>query len=113
MIIPTLRIRCQKAATADVYGQPVLGAVSYEMVSPVKLEFTSQHTTVRTDSAASHGHGYETTSDVLILAKPASKIGMGDILTIIDTKVSVVKLHPRYRLNGRVDHIEIHCTTWK
>lgn len=113
MIIPTLRIRCQKAATNDVYGQPVLGRVTYEMVSPIKLEFTSQHTTVRTDSAASRGHGYETTSNVVFLALPTSKIGIDDILTIAGNQVFVITLHPRYRPNGRVDHIEIHCAAWK
>jgi plasmid replication initiation protein len=113
MIIPSLLVKRQPAATSDLYGQPQLGAVTWEKVVPIKLKFTAQHTTVRTDSSASHGHAYETTSDVVILAMPRSKINIDDILTIGEYRVVVITKHPRYRVNGRLDHLEIHCAVWK
>ena len=112
MIIPTLRIIHQKKLSTDVYGQPILGVMSWEMVCPVKLEFTSAHTTVRTDSSASHGHAYENTANVVILARKVSKIAIGDALTILGNKVVVMTTHQRYRATGEFDHIEVGCEIW-
>lgn len=113
MIIPTLRIMRQALTGSDVHGQPILGVISWEMVAPVKILFGSQHTTVRTDSSASHGNAYENVADVVILAKADSKIAIQDILTIYGNRVKVIKLHPRYRVTGGLNHVEIHCEAWK
>lgn len=113
MIIPTLVVMRQPPVATDLHGQPITGAVTREMVTPVKLAFADQHTTVRTDSAASHGHGYEITSNVVILALPKTKIAIRDILTIYGNKVVVTKVHPRFQVNGKLDHVEVHCSVWK
>lgn len=113
MIIPTLLIKRQAPGTTDIYGQPRMGAVTHEMVAPVKLLFVSQHTTVRTDSAGSHGHAYETTANIVLLAKAESKIDIDDILTIAGNKVVVRSRHLRYRANGMPDHFEVRCEMWK
>lgn len=113
MIIATLWITCQSTVGSDAYGQPIYGQVWREKVAPVKLEFTNQHTTVRTDSSGSHGNAYETTANVVLLLLPNSKVAIGDTLTVNGNKVSVSQSHTRYRVTGLLDHIEIQCTAWK
>ena len=113
MIRPTLKISRQGTSGSDIYGQPLLGGVTYELVAPVKLQFDVQHTTVRTDSAASHGHASENTAAVILLALPKSKIAPNDILMVIGNKLKVVRIHKRYTVAGVFDHIEVHCTAWK
>ena len=110
MIIATLWITCQTTSGHDAFGQPVLGPTWKEKVAPVKILFGSQHTTVRTDSSASHGNAYEVVADVVFLAKANSNISMNDTLTIHGNKVSVTGLHPRYQVTGALDHVEIHCS---
>lgn len=113
MIIPTMRIDRHAMAGNDGQGQPVFAAPVPEMVCPVKLQFDDQHTTVRTDSAGSHGHAYETTANVVLLARKESKIALGDVLSVLSHKVRVIERHPRYRVTGALDHIEIKCAGWK
>lgn len=113
MIFPTLRVKRSELGASDVYGQPLPGREVGEMVTPVKLSLKSQHTTVRTDSAASHGHAYETTADVVLLFLPNSKVAIGDFVTVLGTKTVVMAEHPRFQTNGKKDHIEVHCLIWK
>jgi hypothetical protein len=113
VIIPTLWIKRQGPATHDIYGQPRLSTPTREKVAPVKLEFSVQHTSVRTDSTGSHGHAYEGTADVILLAQPTSKIAVDDILTVLDGTVRVTMVRPQYRVNGILDHYEIRCDVWR
>lgn len=113
MIFPTLWIGCQTPLGSDVHGQPLLGQLKRERVAPVKLIFDSAHTTVRTDSSGSHGHAYEVTANVVLLALPSSIIAIGDILTVLGNSVQVIERHPRYRVDGVLDHLRIGCTAWK
>jgi len=113
MIFPTLWITRRPQLGDDTYGQPLLGPATREKVAPVKLIFTNAHTTVRTDSASSHGHAYETTANVVLLVPRTSKIELGDILSVQGHDVRVIDMHPRYRVNGTLDHTVIGCTAWK
>ena len=113
MIFPTLRIERRGIQGSDLHGQPVLGLPTFEMVAPVKLQFGAQHTTVRTDSSASHGQAYEGTANIVVLARPASKIATDDVLTILGRKVKVSETHNRYTVTGVLDHIEVRCIMWK
>lgn len=113
MIYPTLWIERRAQLGSDTYGQPGLGPATRERVAPVKLIFNHAHTTVRTDSAASHGHAYESTANVVLLALRTSSIVMGDVLTVQGHKVRVIGCQARFRPNGVLDHIEVSCVAWK
>lgn len=113
MIFPTLWIERRSQLGDDTYGQPILSPVIRERVAPVRLIFSAAHTTVRTDSGASHGHAYENTANVVLLALRNTGIALGDILTVHGHKVRVIETQLRYRPNGVVDHVEISCTAWK
>jgi hypothetical protein len=113
MIYPKLWIERRAQLGNDTYGQPMLGPVQRERVAPVKLIFNAVHTTVRTDSGGSHGHAYEDTANVVLLALRTSGIALGDILTVQGNEVRVIGRQERYRPNGVLDHLEISCTAWK
>jgi hypothetical protein len=113
MIKPTLRVQRLNYGGSDIYGQPILLAPTYEMVAPVRLQFDIQHTTVRTDSAATHGHAMEETANVILLALPKSSIKPNDVLIVLENKVKVIRMIKRHRVSGALDHVEIHCTAWK
>lgn len=113
MIIATLWIEREEPTKHDAFGQPLKGKTTRERVAPVKLMFDSQHTTVRTDSAGSHGHASEGVANIVLLASPKSLIGINDILIVLGQRVHVVGKHPRMRVNGQHDHNEIHCEIWR
>jgi hypothetical protein len=115
MIIPTMKIfRLAFTGEHDINGQPIFRPQVAEMVSPVKVRFSNQNTTVRTDTAASHGHAYETVADVIVLALPTSKIALEDVLIIRGYRVKVAETHPRFTaVAGKLDHIEVRCLAAK
>lgn len=113
MIIPTLLIYIERPSGYDLHGQPVLAPKRAAKVAPVKVKFTDQHTTVRTDSSGTHGAALETVADVVLLAKPNVDIQPGDIVTVVGRRVRVQAIHPRFEVTGRHDHNQIDCEAWK
>lgn len=113
MIRPTLLVTRQSMTGTDIHGQPKFGAAVSELVAPVKLQFDVAHTTVRTDSSATHGHAYEGTSNIKFLSLPTSTIAINDVVTIRGRKVRVDQTHERYSVTGELDHIEVHCSIWR
>lgn len=112
MIWPTLTVAISKMAGNDVFGQPQFVVVAPEKVSPVKLKFTAKHTSVRTDSTATHGHAYEAVADIVIMAVPATRMAINDRLLINGYAVRVVSKEPKYTVYGKLDHHEISCEMW-
>lgn len=112
MIIPTLLVQVHKQAGFDLRGQPKMTAAAPVLVAPVKVKFTNQHTTVRTDSAGSHGHAEETAADVVLLVKLEARVAPGDMLVISGHKVRVASKHPRYSIAGKLDHYQLDCVAW-
>lgn len=113
MISTTFLIYVQASAGRDKHGQSLFGRQVAHRVCPVKLIFSDQHTTVRTDSSGTHGGAMEKTSNVVLLAKPKSGIKINDVITIGPHKVRVTAAHDRYDTQGNLAHIELHCDTWK
>ena len=112
MILPTLWVDVFDKKSSDLYGQPKLVKLGRERVAPVKMIATNAHTTVRTDSSATHGQATELTAQYVVLALPNTRIGLGDVLVIRGQKVLVVQRHERFTVAGKLDHIEIHGDAW-
>ena len=112
MIIPTLKIEHHKRVGADVYGQAKVERQRDQMVCPVRLSFGQQHSTVRTDSAASHGGAMEMVPTCIVLVKPNADVGVDDMLVVLGNKVRVMEVHPRYTVRGKLDHKQVLCTAW-
>jgi hypothetical protein len=109
---PTLTVKLYKKVGSDSFGQPTLDAGRDQRCAPVKLLFTDQHTSVRTDASGTHGHGYETNANVILLVPFYAPVGSSDVIEVLGHRVQVVALHQRYAASGRPDHVEVHCAQW-
>jgi hypothetical protein len=112
VIIPTLTIQVSRVTGTDLHSQPILKTLPPIRVAPVKLRFTNQHTTVRTDSSGSHGHADETAANVVLLALPNANIELEDVLTVVGHTVKVTMKEPRFDIGGKLDHYQLECVAW-
>jgi hypothetical protein len=102
----------RKNQGTDLYGQPKLGVALRELVAVVKLEFTSQHTTVRADSSASRGFADEFVTQNRFLLARTTKVAIDDQLTVAGVAVRIKTLTPRYDVWGELDHYEARGEVW-
>lgn len=112
MIIPTLKIEHHRAQGHDLYGQAQLKRLPDQMVAPVRLVFDQQHTTVRTDSAATHGSAMEMTATCVLLFKAGTRVTVDDMLVVMGNKLRVIEKHPRYTVAGKLDHWQVKAIAW-
>lgn len=112
MIFPTLLIQVLSKAGFDAYSQPRYKSPKFEKVAPVKLHFMQRSTSVRTDAAASKSRAQEANAQVVILAKPSTRINLDDKLIVMGHSLRVVDMTPRLTVAGKLDHYEINCESW-
>lgn len=112
MIIPTLPVKVFVRAGDNAYAEPIYRRKPDELVCPVRLNFVSDNTTVRTDSAGSKGHARENVADVVLLATPKTEIRQESKVEVLSRQLRVVEVHPRYTVSGALDHYELRCTAW-
>lgn len=109
---PTLTVSLLKKTGTNVNSEPIFAPARALRVAPVKLLFTDQHTSVRTDSSGTHGHGGEVAANVILLAPASAVLGTNDVIELLGQRVTISALHLRFTASGRPDHIEVHCTQW-
>jgi hypothetical protein len=112
MLRPTLSMSILRKVGNDLRGQPRLCPIGSELFAPVKLEFSSTHSTVRTDSSGSRGAADEAMGNVIILCVPATKVRLDDQLVIDGHQLRVTKTHKRYTPTGVLDHVQVWCELW-
>lgn len=112
MIFPTIPVKIWRIAGFDLHAQPQLVPQPDEKICPVRLSYKVERTTVRTDAAASKGHAFEETAQVVILAVPKTTIEKDSRLELLGQVLRVVEKHPRFTVSGVLDHYEIHCNAW-
>lgn len=112
MIFPTLNVEVHRSGGTDLYGQAVLTRLADERCAPVRLLFSQQHTTVRTDSAASHGSAMESQATCVLLLLPTTNARIEDMLVVMGHKLRVVERHQRFTPTGLLDHVQIKLLAW-
>lgn len=112
MIFPTIPVKIWRITGFDLHAQAQMVAEPDEKICPVRLSYKVERTTVRTDAAASKGHAFEDTAQVVILATPKTKIEKDSRLELLGQVLRVVERHPRFTVSGVLDHYEIHCNAW-
>lgn len=112
MIYPTLPVRVFVKSGENAYAEPVFKRKPGEKVCPVRLSFTNETTTVRTDSAGSKGHAREDAAQVVLLAVPTTQIRVESRIEVLGKTLRVTGVHPRFTVTGALDHYELHCSVW-
>lgn len=106
-----------KCKVAKQDGQTPTGAKKYSAwtdapVAIVKLEQSSNKTSVRTDSSASRGTAQEILADARLLFPTFIKLKAGDRVSILGFELTVVSIFPRHAVTGRFDHWEVDCNIY-
>jgi hypothetical protein len=96
----------------DVYGQPLAATRITERCAVVRLVVTNQPSSVRADSSASRGNAKELVSDSLILLAKTTAANIDDLIDIGGFKFRILSKHPRFAINGNLDHYEITASIW-
>ena len=78
----------------------------------VKLEQTSEKSSVRADTSASRGNANEITAAARLLFLPPVDIAMDDIVVIRGIKLKVVNKQTRFDVFGRHDHNQVDLNAW-
>ena len=108
-------IKCKiyQPGVADIYGQQATGASSNDTCAIVKMISIDDKTPVRRDSSASRGMARELVDDARLLFPATSKIALDCRVDLLGIKLKVVKLHKRFDVTGRLDHIELDAIIWQ
>jgi hypothetical protein len=96
----------------DLYGVRIYGPYTTVPFAIVKLERSSEKTSVRTDSSASRGSAQEILADARFLFPKNVIVQEGDRVEFGDFKLTVVSVWPRYRVTGELDHWQVDCNIW-
>src|SRR5690349_13441653 len=89
------------AGDPDTYGQLAEGVPVSVKCAVVKLEQSSEKSSVRADTSASRGNANEITAAARLLFLPPVEIGLDDIVIIRGIKLKVVNVHTRFDVFGR------------
>lgn len=109
MFRPNLRCTVTPYIGADAYGKKIYGPGKVVGVGVVKLERSSNKTSVRTDSSASRGSAQEILADARLLFLSHVILQPGDKIEILGFKLTVVSVFPRHAVTGRFDHWQVDC----
>ena len=112
MFRPNLKCKVSKVTGTDLYGKRTYGTPETVPFAIVKLERSSEKTSVRTDSSASRGSAQEILADARFLFPKNVTLQEGDLIEFGDFKLTVVSVWPRYRVTGELDHWQVDCNIW-
>lgn len=112
MFLPNNSGLLAKRAGMNVYGEPSFAKATKTPCGVVRLNTTSQKTSVRADSSASRGAADELVSDAKILFPATALIDFGDRFEISGMVLRVIKVEPRYAVPGHLDHYEVDFEHW-
>lgn len=111
-MINNRRIECliHSVSGFDQFGQPKDIDTVKELVAVVKFNITAQHSTVRTDSSATHGRAQEERADVVLLFSPKTITKIGDRITMLGHDLRVSGMFPRFTVGGKLDHYQVEAS---
>jgi hypothetical protein len=110
-VFPNVDCVIEHPGEPDMYGQLAEGSQVRVKCSVVKLERTSEKSSVF-DTSASRGNANEVTAAARLLFLPPVEIGLDDIVVIQGIKLKVVNVHTRFDVFGRHDHNQVDLDAW-
>lgn len=89
------------------YAAPVKSACAI-----VYLRDSSDQTSVRTDSSASKATARDNNIQARLLFPASVTLGHGDKVTFANFTMTVQLIHPRFGVDGHLDHYQVDLDVW-
>ena len=112
MFRPNLTCKISVMGDTDVYGKRLYGDWTTAKFAIVKLEQTSQRTSVRTDASGSRAFATEIVADARLLFLPNVVLKPGDKVKFSTFTLTVDSVFPRHRVDGTFDHWQVDCSVY-
>ncbi len=112
MFRPNLACEISTMDGTDLYGKRTYGAFRKVKFGIVKLEQTSQKTSVRTDASGSRAFATEIIADARLLFLPDVVLKPGDKVKFGSFLLTVESVFPRHRVDGTFDHWQVDCNVY-
>lgn len=112
MFRPNLSCEISAMTGADVYGKRTYGPWVRARFGIVKLEQSSQKTSVRTDASGSRSFATEIVADARLLFPTSVILKPGDKVRFGSFVLTVESVFPRHRVDGTFDHWQVDCNVY-
>lgn len=96
-----------RSAGYDVYGKTTFAAGRVTPCAVVSYDLSRMKSSVRVDSSGSRGRADELAGVARFLFPKTITVNRGDIVQKDNYWLRVIEIHPRYGVDGRLDHLEI------
>lgn len=96
----------------SVHGEPAFGIAQTVPCGIVRLDLTSQKTSVRTDSSASRGNAEEEVSRSVLLFPATVTPKLGSKVEIMGITLRIMAVQPRLTVRGGLDHYQCTLEAW-
>lgn len=107
MFIPNVRCKVRRRIGTNVYGKGEYGGEENAACGIVRLEESSDTTSVRADSTASRGSAKEENLQARLLFPARTRLNKGDLVKVMSFTMIVQSVWPRHNVTGRLDHWQI------
>lgn len=94
-------------AAYDIYGQHTWGQPQTVPCAVVSYDLSRQKSSVRVDSSGSRGRADELVGVARFLFPRTITVQRGDVVYKDSYWLKVIEIHPRYGVDGRLDHFEV------
>lgn len=112
MFRPNLTCDVAVMTGQDLYGKRTYGDWVAKRFAIIKLEQSTDKTSVRTDSSASRGSAKEILADARFLFPKDVVLKEGDRIRFGNFTLTVKSVWPRHRVTGELDHWQVDCDIW-
>ena len=91
----------------DLYGKKAFSSAKTVPCAVVSYDLSRMKSSVRVDSSGSRGRADELVGVARFLFPKTVTVARGDVVAKDSYWLKVIEVHPRYGVDGRLDHFEV------
>lgn len=96
-----------QAGEYDLYGKKTFSVAKTLPCAVVSYDLSRMKSSVRVDSSGSRGRADELVGIARFLFPRTVTVNLGDVVSKDGYWLKVVEIHPRYSVEGQMDHFEV------
>lgn len=96
----------------SVRGQPSFSDAEEVLLAVIRLDFSTERTSIRTDKSGSQARAEENTIKARFLIEPGVKPRTGDRLSVLGYDIRLVSVFPRLDQLGGLSHYQVDGEIW-